>query len=428
MKRIAIIGSGIAGTSAAYYLHQLGYEVSLFEAGNYFGGHTNTIDVSVEGYQVPIDTGFLVHNDRTYPNLLAFFKELDIATHPSEMSFSVVRRSDNLIWAGTNLWTVFAQFKNLFSKRFFCFLKEVLHFNIMSKTYLLESEQQMDMTLGKLLKEKGYSQDFLNWYLLPMGGSIWSTPTKEMLNFPAYTFLVFCMNHGLLQIFNRPQWKTVVGGCKTYVHKALKSIKNKYLNEPVFEVIPLGNTVKVKTEKREEVFDFCLMCTHPPEILKMLKGASDESINLLKQFKYQKNKAVLHFDETVLPDKVKARASWNYLSVKAADGSDAVSVSYLINKLQPLPFKKPVIVTLNPITRIDKNKVVKEIDYEHPLFSNDAVCSQKKIPTVQGSQKIYFAGAWMRYGFHEDGILSAKEAIKKLLSDDLKNPEAVIIL
>lgn len=205
MKKIAIIGSGIAGTSAAHYLQKLGFDISLFEAGEYFGGHTNTIDVPVDGKMVPIDTGFLVHNDRTYPNLIEFFKELNIAVHPSEMSFSVARKSDHIMWAGTNLFTVFAQFKNLLSKRFYCFLKEVLHFNKMSKTYLKESEIRMNLTLGELLKEKGYSQDFLNWYLLPMGGCIWSSPTNEMLQFPANTFLIFCMNHGLLQIFNRPK-------------------------------------------------------------------------------------------------------------------------------------------------------------------------------------------------------------------------------
>jgi predicted NAD/FAD-binding protein len=428
MKKIAIIGSGIAGTSAAHYLHQLGFDVSLFEAGDYFGGHTNTIDVSVNGVSVPIDTGFLVHNDRTYPNLLDFFKELGIESHPSEMSFSVVRRSDQIVWAGTNLRTVFCQFKNLFSIRFFSFLKEVLHFNKMSKHYLKESEERMELTLGQLLKEKKYSDNFLNWYLLPMGGCIWSSPTNEMLEFPAHTFLVFCMNHGLLQIFNRPQWKTVLGGCKSYVIKALLPIEKKYLNEPVLEVTPIEDKVKITTHKRVELFDYCVMCSHPPEILKMLKGIEKKTTAILEQFKYQANKAVLHFDESVLPEKKLAWASWNYLSVKSEDGHDAVSVSYLINKLQPLPFDSAVIVTLNPVTPIDKEKIVREIHYEHPLFSNEAILAQKKMATIQGDQRVYFAGAWMRYGFHEDGILSAKEAIKKLLADDQQNAEVMKIL
>ena len=213
MKKVAVIGSGISGTSAAYYLNKLGYDVYLFESGSYFGGHTNTVDVDFEGQRVPVDTGFLVHNDRTYPNLIDFFNELKIETHQSEMSFSVVRRIDNITWAGTNILTVFAQAKNLFSIRFYRFLKEVLRFNNESKKYLLEYEGKPELTLDEMLIKKEYSEDFKNWYLLPMGGCIWSSPTNEMLKFPAYTFLIFCLNHGLLQIFRRPQWKTVLNGC-----------------------------------------------------------------------------------------------------------------------------------------------------------------------------------------------------------------------
>ena len=418
MKKVAVIGSGISGTSAAYYLNKLGYDVYLFESGSYFGGHTNTIDVDFEGQRVPVDTGFLVHNDRTYPNLIDFFNELKIETYLSEMSFSVVRRIDNITWAGTNILTVFAQAKNLFSIRFYRFLKEVLRFNKESKKYLLEYEGKPELTLNEMLIKKEYSEDFKKWYLLPMGGCIWSSPTNEMLKFPAYSFLRFCLNHGLLQIFNRPQWKTVLNGCKTYVDKALNGIDKKFLNEPVLEVISENNKVKLITDQRIENFDYCVMCSHTPETLEMFKSADFETKDLLSKFKFQKNEAVLHLDESVLPEKKIAWASWNYLSTESTCGNDSVSVSYLINKLQPLPFKKSVIVTLNPVSNIDNNKIIKRISYQHPIFSIETILAQRKIGNIQGRQGVYFSGAWLRYGFHEDGILSSKTVINKLLEDD----------
>ncbi len=428
MKKVAVIGSGISGTSAAYYLNKLGYDVYLFESGSHFGGHTNTIDLDLEGQRIPVDTGFLVHNDRTYPNLIDFFEELKIETHLSEMSFSVVRRTDDITWAGTNIFTVFAQPGNLFSMRFFRFLKEVLRFNKESKKYLLEYEGKPELTLDEMLIKKGYTEDFKNWYLLPMGGCIWSSPTNEMLNFPAYTFLIFCLNHGLLQIFKRPQWKTVLNGCRTYIETALSQIDNKFLNEPVLEVVSEDNKLKLITEKRIEYFDYCLICSHPPQTLEIFKNADFLTKNLLSKFKYQKNKAVLHFDESVLPREKIAWAAWNYLSTESTSGNDKVSVSYLINKLQPLPVEKAVIVTLNPASKIEKNKVVKEINYQHPLFSIDAIMAQREMVNIQGRQGVYFSGAWLRYGFHEDGILSSKSVINKLLKDDEKNEELLRIL
>ena len=428
MKKVAVIGSGISGTSAAYYLNKLGYDVYLFESGSHFGGHTNTIDLDLEGQRIPVDTGFLVHNDRTYPNLIDFFEELKIETHLSEMSFSVVRRTENITWAGTNIFTIFAQPGNLFSMRFYRFLKEVLRFNKESKKYLLEYEGKPELTLDEMLIKKGYTEDFKNWYLLPMGGCIWSSPTNEMLNFPAYTFLIFCLNHGLLQIFKRPQWKTVLNGCRTYIETALSQIDNKFLNEPVLEVVSEDNKLKLITEKRIEYFDYCLICSHPPQTLEIFKNADFLTKNLLSKFKYQKNKAVLHFDESVLPREKIAWAAWNYLSTESTSGNDKVSVSYLINKLQPLPVEKAVIVTLNPASKIEKNKVVKEINYQHPLFSIDAIRAQREIVNIQGRQGVYFSGAWLRYGFHEDGILSSKSVINKLLKDDEKNEELLRIL
>ncbi len=428
MKKVAIIGSGIAGVSSAYYLNKLGYNVSLFEAANYFGGHTNTVDIELSGKTIPVDTGFLVHNDRTYPNLIDFFSELSIETFNSDMSFSVDRRGENLIWSGTNLFTVFAQFKNLFRPRFYKFLKEVLRFNKNSQKYLDESKGNLDLTLGQLLNEKGYSQDFQKWYLLPMGGCIWSTPMSEMTLFPAYTFLVFSMNHGLLQIFNRPQWRTVLNGCRTYVEKALVTVENKYLNEDVKSIKEINNKLLISTSNREEEFDYCLFATHPPETLKIINDIAHSSKDHLKEFKYQENEAVLHLDENILPRKKMAWAAWNYLSADGADEDGAVSVSYLINMLQPLPVKESVIVTLNPVINISEDKTIKKIKYEHPLFSSAAIKAQKEIEKIQGEKGIFFAGAWLRYGFHEDGILSAKKAIQSILEKEKKDPSLMEIL
>ncbi len=428
MKKIAVIGSGISGISAAYYLNKLNYDVSIFESNSYFGGHTNTHEIEIDGVKSNVDTGFLVHNDRTYPNLIDFFNELEIETFPSEMSFSVMKKSDRITWAGSNLFTIFAQYKNLFSLRFHKFIREVLRFNKLSSEYLIECEGRLDLTLVDLLSEKEYSKDFEQWYLLPMGGSIWSCPKNELLKFPAYTFIKFCLNHGLLQIFDRPKWKTILNGCNTYVEKVLKEIDKKFLNEPVREVTPNEGKLNVKTENRSENYDYCIICTHPPETLKMLKKCDSQTKDLLSKFRFQENKAVLHLDESVLPDKKIAWSAWNYASTKSDDGKDKVSVSYLINKLQPLPYKESVIVTLNPITKIKNDKIIKTIFYQHPLFSTESIKAQKKMDNIQGSNGIYFSGAWMRYGFHEDGILSTKKAIKKLLSDDTLNNNSIDIL
>ena len=324
MKKIAVIGSGISGISAAYYLNKLNYDVSIYESKDYFGGHTNTQELEIDGVKSPVDTGFLVHNDRNYPNLIDFFNELGIKTFHSEMSFSVMSKSDGITWAGSNLLTIFAQYRNIFSLRFHKFLMEVLRFNKLSREYLSECEGKLGLTLEDLLLEKNYSKDFKKWYLLPMGGCIWSCPKNELLKFPAFTFLKFCLNHGLLQIYNRPKWKTVLNGCNTYVDKVLEGIEKKFLNEPVLEIIPQDGKLNVTTDQRIVNYDYCIICTHPPETLKMLKNCDPHTKDILRKFKFQENKAVLHLDESVLPDKKIAWSAWNYTSTKSDDGKDKV--------------------------------------------------------------------------------------------------------
>lgn len=415
--KIAVVGSGIGAIASAYELKKLGHEVVLFEKADYFGGHTHTHHFHLNEKPYTVDTGFLVHNDRTYPNLIKFFSELGIQSYPSDMSFSVHLENQNFEWSGTNLFTVFSQKRNLLRPRFYRFLKEIMRFNKMSDDLIRESENDLSLTLGQILERHHFGEDFRDWYLLPMGGCIWSSPTKEMLNFPAYTFLHFCHNHGLLQISDRPQWKTVVGGCHTYTLKVIAMLDEAHLNEGVVMVRPLEDGVEVVTERRTQKFDAIFMGTHAPQTKNILLGLDAEVEDILGNFSYQENKAYLHTDASQLPVRKLAWAAWNYRSASKDDHSKAVSVSYLINKLQPLPKETPIIVTLNPLSAIDDKKIIKELAYEHPLFDEKAVRAQSKIPHIQGRHRVYYAGAWMRYGFHEDGIWGAKQALSQFLND-----------
>ncbi len=425
MKKIAVIGSGISGVSSAYYLTKAGYDVTVLESRDYFGGHTNTHQVTVAEDTFPVDTGFLVHNDRTYPNLIGFFEELGIRTHSSEMSFSVDNRKDNISWAGSGVGAVFAQTKNIVNPLFWFFLYEILKFNKNADSYLKKASSDLSYTLGDLLKEHNYSDRFSFWYLLPMGACIWSSPVDEVLKFPAYTFLQFCKNHGLLQVTNRPQWKTIENGCETYTIKALGFVKNKFKNLPVLSVKKNHEGVVVKTKNGEELYDRCIFAAHAPDTLTILGGQFQNVESILSAFKYQENTAILHTDESILPRNKKVWSAWNYLLLKNAKNV-SVSVSYLINMLQPLPVKKPVIVTLNPIKSINSDSVLKLLKYKHPLFNIEAIKQQSAIDDIQGLNSLYFCGAWQRYGFHEDGIWSAKRVVNKILEED--NLETLKIL
>lgn len=412
-SKVAVIGSGIGAIASAYELKKRGHEVWLFEKEDYFGGHTHTHHFHREGYDYTVDTGFLVHNDRTYPKLIKFFEELGLETYPSDMSFSVHLEDKGIEWAGANLATVFCQPKNLFNFRFHRFLKEIMRFNKSSDALIEESRGDLSLSLGKLLEKHKYGKDFQDWYLLPMGGCIWSSPTHEMLNFPAFTFLNFCKNHGLLQVNNRPQWKTVVGGCHTYTLKVIEMLDFALKSEGIRKVQPEGNGVWVHSDQRSEFFDAVFFGTHPPTTLKILGTEANGNIaSILGSFRYQENKAVLHTDRSFLPKNRIAWSAWNYLSVEEGDQGRAVSCNYLINKLQPLPKRLPIIVSLNPFRKPKKESIIKEMLYEHPLFDEKSVRAQELVPSIQGERNIYYAGAWMRYGFHEDGIWGAHQAVE----------------
>ncbi|MBZ2208844.1 NAD(P)/FAD-dependent oxidoreductase [Massilia soli] len=408
--KIAVIGAGISGLSSAYRLVQAGADVTLFEAGSYFGGHSNTVDVDVDGFRFGVDTGFLVFNQRTYPKLIALFEELGVESVGSDMSFSVKLPlpGRTLEWAGSNLDTVFAQRRNLFNPRFLGMVRDILRFNKEATALATGAGPMPAQSLGAFLAERGYSDAFRNWYLLPMAACIWSCPAGQMLAFPAATFIRFCHNHGLLQVSDRPQWRTVRGGSRVYVDKMLAAIPSRRLVTPVRSVTRAAaggaRSVRVDTGAGAEQFDQVVLACHSDQALALLGDARDDERALLGAIGYQPNRAVLHTDASCLPENRRAWSAWNYQSTASA--TPEVCVHYLINKLQPLPCSTPVIVSLNPIDQPDPRLVLGEFDYAHPVFDAAAVAAQGRLQALQGVQGTWFAGAWTGYGFHEDGLAS----------------------
>jgi predicted NAD/FAD-binding protein len=423
-KKIAIVGSGISGLAVAHSLKGQA-DISLFEAGDYFGGHANTVDISLPTPQGMVthgvDTGFLVYNERTYPNLIKLFAELDVETSLSDMSFSVQAPrawgDEALEWSGSNLDTVFAQRRNLMRPQFYKMLLDVLRFNkLCTQIAVQQNETAMRQPLSEFLKQHQFGKAFQNWYFLPMMGCIWSCPTDQMLAFPVATMIRFCHNHGLLQISNRPRWFTVTGGSRNYVQKIVKGISDKRLNTPVQLIERDDQGVRVVTQSAAERFDEVVICTHSDQALRMLRAPSESETNHLSAIRYQDNVAVLHTDDSVLPSRRKAWAAWNYARAESEDQeSSRVCLHYLLNKLQPLPYEQAVVVSLNPAQNIDPAKVIRSFEYAHPVFDLAAIEAQKHIQGIQGQQHTWYAGAWLGYGFHEDGLKSGLAVAKELL-------------
>ncbi|MFZ6744863.1 NAD(P)/FAD-dependent oxidoreductase [Undibacterium sp. JH2W] len=419
--KIAVIGSGISGLSCAYELSKAGYEISLFEANNYFGGHTHTVDVSLEGQTYGVDTGFLVFNHKTYPHLVRLLQELDIATVATDMSFSVKIPRDKasgrmLEWAGANLDTVFAQRRNILNPAFLRMLRDILRFNKQT-TALATTREHKDFQqpLGDFLAQHAYSKEFRQWYLLPMAACIWSCPTETMLAFPLSSFVNFCHNHGLLQVNDRPQWQTVKGGARQYVEKILPLIAHQHLQTPVLSVREKApGAIAVQTKHGTQIFDHVVIASHSDQSLKLLADADLAERQILSSVKYQANRAVLHTDASVLPQNKKAWSAWNYQSESGSE--PRVCVHYLINQLQPLPFQTPVIVTLNPVEEPAAASIINSFDYSHPVFDATAIRAQSQLGNIQGRRNIWFAGAWTGYGFHEDGLKSGLRVAETILA------------
>jgi len=410
MKRVAVIGSGISGLSAAYGLRHFA-QVTLFEAQERAGGHANTVDMSLEGITQGVDTGFLVYNERTYPQLIALFEELGVQTAPSDMSFSVQVPDQNLEWNGANLNTVFAQRLNLLRPAFLRMLREILRFN-KTATGIAQrnTEAELDEPIGDFLRRERFSIEFRDWYFLPMIGCIWSSPTDQMLQFPVATMIRFCHNHGLIQVNDRPQWHTVNGGSRHYVDKLLARLGPPHtirLGTPVRGMQRSQEGVSVCLDNSAEHFDEVVLAAHSDQSLALLHDPSPAEQAVLGAIRYHSNRAVLHTDARVLPKRRLAWAAWNY--ERAADHAQEraqVCLHYLLNKLQPLPWQQAVIVSLNPMRPIDVTRVVREIAYDHPVFDRAATAAQQALPALQGQRHTWYCGAWTRYGFHEDGMMS----------------------
>jgi len=408
--RVAVVGSGIAGLSVAHALAREA-QVTLFEAEDWFGGHAHTVDVRLGGVSHGVDTGFLVFNERTYPELIRLFATLGVATATSDMSFSVQAPGADWEWCGSDLNGVFAQRRNLVSPRFWSMLADIVRFNRLS-TELAQDGVALDEPIGDFLDRHRFGAAFRDGYFLPMIGCIWSCPTDQMLRFPVGTMIRFCHNHGLLQLTNRPQWRTVVGGSKHYVARMLATVADRRIATPVRAVrrLPPGEGsagVLVVTDRGSERFDEVVLASHADQSLALLPDANDEEHSILGAIRYQPNRVLLHTDASVLPRARRAWAAWNY--ERAADQSREqahVCLHYLINRLQPLPWTQPVLVSMNPVRPIRDDHVLGEWTYAHPVFDRAAVRAQSELRAIQGRSRLWFCGAWTRYGFHEDGLVS----------------------
>ena len=432
--KVAIVGSGISGLAAAHRL-QPHVHVTLLESGSYFGGHTHTVDVTLPTVQGPktwgVDTGFLVFNERTYPRLIALLAELQVETAASDMSFSVqvpaTRGRHRLEWSGNNLATVFAQKRNLLSPRFWGMLADLLRFNRLCTRLAIEGQEaELAEPLQDFLDRHGFGGAFRDWYFLPMLGCIWSCPTDQMLRFPVATMIRFCHNHGLLQVNDRPQWHTVVGGARHYVDKIIEHIPDARLNTPVRQIERDAAGVTLHTDRGSERFDHVVLATHSDQALALLRQPSLAESEVLGAIRYQPNRAVLHTDTTVLPERRAAWAAWNYERAgEEQQESSRVCLHYLLNKLQPMPFEQSIVESLNPVRPIAHQKVLAEFEYSHPVFDMAAIAAQKRVPQLQGEQHTWYCGAWTGYGFHEDGLKSGLATAEALLTHTQQARKAV---
>ena len=422
--KLAIVGSGISGLAVAHTLKDHA-DITVFESGDYFGGHTHTVDITLltpQGLMTHgVDTGFLVFNERTYPNLINLFAELQVETAPSNMSFSVkvpgAVNGKTLEWSGTDLNSVFAQRSNLVNPRFWRMLADVMRFNALcTRIAKAQREQDLQQPLVDFLRTHNFSDAFRDWYFLPMLGCIWSCPTDQMLQFPVVTMIRFCHNHGLIQVTNRPQWFSVVGGARHYVEKILAGLHDKRLSTPVRLIERDAQGVRIITDGHAERFDEVVIATHTDQALGLLREPSGEERKVLGDIRYQDNRAVLHTDASVLPANPKAWAAWNYERAASTEReSSRVCLHYLLNLLQRIPFAQPVVVSLNPLQSIDPATILGEYDYAHPVFDLKAIDAQKRVPLLQGQHHTWYAGAWTGYGFHEDGLKSGLQVGRALL-------------
>ncbi|RCS56164.1 FAD-dependent oxidoreductase [Bremerella cremea] len=404
--RIAVIGGGISGNLVARLLHSE-HEVTLFEAANYPGGHSNTVTCKVAGQSFAVDTGFMVFNQRTYPNFCRLLDMLDVASQDSDMSFSVRCEKSGLEYQGSSLRGLFPSWRNVVSPGYWMMLRDIVRFNAAGTKAVAQQSLGYAETMGQFLERCQVGSMFREKYLLPMAAAIWSASPQQILDFPAQFFLGFCDNHGLMAIRNRPQWKTIVGGSQAYVEKLLAPLADRVrLNCPVQSVKRSEHEVKVLTVSGEVIpFDEVVFATHANQTLKLLEAPTPLEHELLSHFPYQANEAVLHTDTSLLPRHRHAWASWNYL-IPQADQQTA-NVTYDLSRLQSVPSPQPILLSLNAAKHINPTTILQTLRYDHPAYNRHSDAAQKRLPEIQGKHRTYFCGAWCGYGFHEDGVKSA---------------------
>jgi len=411
--KVAVIGSGISGLVAAYRLAPR-HEVTLFEAAPRLGGHTHTVAVEHAGRRLDVDTGFIVFNERTYPNFVRLLGELDVATRETLMSFSVRCESTGLEYSGTGLGGFFAQRRRLLSLRHWGMLRDVLRFQREAPERVEQDDDHE--TLGAWLERQGYGEAFLEDHILPMGGAIWSGTRDQLRDFPARAFLRFFANHGLLQLRDRPRWRTIVGGSRRYLDAMLQRRGDRLrvrLGCPVRRLRRADDGIHLDTPTGPlGPFDRAIVATHSDQALALLDRPSDDERRILSAIRYQRNEAVLHTDERLLPRAPRARAAWNYHRLPGKETAPAVT--YWMNALQGLRSPTSFCVTLNRTEAIAEGTILRRIEYAHPVFDTRALEAQRQRPLVSGRDRVHFAGAYWRYGFHEDGVVSALQAIEEL--------------
>jgi predicted NAD/FAD-binding protein len=408
--KIAVVGTGIAGLTAAWHLHQAGHALTVYEADSRIGGHTHTHDIEWAGRHYAIDSGFIVFNDWTYPNFIRLLDQLGVASQPSNMSFSVQDEKTGLEYNGTSLNTLFAQRSNLLRPSFYRMIADILRFNRQANAWL-NSDDASQPTLGEFLERHGYSEQFRRQYILPMGAAIWSASSQQMLDCPARFFIRFFANHGMLSVDERPQWRVVRGGSARYAERLSAGFAHRIrLNTPVESVkrTEAGVIVKASGDPAEH-FDALFLACHSDQALRLLADPSRKEIEVLSALPYQRNIAVLHTDARLLPRRPLAHAAWNY-HLPSHD-SQPVSVTYSMNILQSLDAPVHFLVTLNREHDIDPAKVLARMEYDHPLFTAQGVAAQARQAEINGERHTYYCGAYWRNGFHEDGVVSSLSAL-----------------
>ncbi len=403
--KMAIVGTGISGLTAAYML-QGDHDVHVFEANNYIGGHTNTIIVKEDNKKIPVDTGFIVFNKKNYPNLCKLFDVLGVESRESDMSFSVHCEKTNLEYNGSDFNRVFSQRSNIFNLEFWRMLKDIMRFNVESPVTLRNGIDDK-ITVAEFAKMNKYSEKFIEYYLIPLGASLWSSPAAQFRSFPIKFVLEFLDNHCMLQVNSRPQWRTVMGGSYKYIEPLIKGFREKiYLNKGVTSVTRKNNQVElVLSNGTTELFDEVILATHADTSRRLVKNIEPEEDKMLKLFKYQYNEAVLHTDTCVLPDNKRTWASWNY-RIPVTENNYA-SVSYNMNMLQGIESDKTYNVSLNQSDQIDQNKIIRRIGYYHPIFQPGRDFVQSQHDKLIRRRGVSYCGAYWGYGFHEDGVRSA---------------------